>query len=187
MVEHTGSKWNPSIDDIEDRVDATVLTYRSAWAPNNPLLKRLHALTGWTMHNRFEEEQPEFEGEWYAEAGQVTAEYHSFYPRCSRCKRACRPDELNDDTACPSCEGDRTDYLVTVRPDVPGYREQPGGGDIEALGGEIVLGVFSGHDLREAYAMATWKLPKVFWKDRRLDEDPEAFGLRAYRLAREGG
>jgi len=187
MVENTGAKWNPLIDDIEDRVDATVLTYRSAWEPNNRMLERLHALTGWTMLNRFEEEQLESEGEWYAEAGKVTCEYHSFYPRCSRCNKASRPDELSEGQGeCPSCEGARADYLVTVRPDVPGYREQPGGADIEALGGDIVLGIFSGHDIREAYEMAKWKLPEVFWKDRRLDEDPQAFGLRAYRLAREG-
>jgi len=186
MVKNTGTKWNPFIDDIEDRVDSTFLTYRSAWAPNNRMLEKLHELTGWTMHNRFEEEQLESEGEWYAEKGQVTAEYHSFYPRCSRCNKACRPDELNDDNECPRCEGDRVAYLVTVRPDVPGYREHPGGGDIEALGGDIVLGLFSGHDIREAYEMARWKLPEVFWHNRLLDENPEAFGLRAYRLAKEG-
>lgn len=62
MVAHTGSKWNPNIYLVTDEGRATHLEYDSAWVPNNDLLVRLSELTGWTIHNAFEEEQPEFEG-----------------------------------------------------------------------------------------------------------------------------
>lgn len=69
MVENTGSKWNPEIFDIKEEKEGTFLAFDSAWSPLNPLLERLHKLTGWTIHNAFEEECPQFEGDFHAEEG----------------------------------------------------------------------------------------------------------------------
>ena len=67
MVKHTGAKWNPNICVREREPGLTVLDYDTAWMPNNLLLERLHKMTGWTIHNTFEEEQPEFEGDLHCE------------------------------------------------------------------------------------------------------------------------
>ena len=104
MVEHTGAKWNPSIDDIEAEEEHTVLRFKSAWVPSNPLLKRLHALTGWRIHNRFEEEQPEFEGDFHAEAGKCHEEVRPGRPPCLRCDAQTEYDDLNSYGECPSCD-----------------------------------------------------------------------------------
>lgn len=67
MVENTGSKWNPTIDAVSEENGLTILGFDSAWSPMNELLSRLHVLTGWTVHNEFEEEQPEYEGSFHCE------------------------------------------------------------------------------------------------------------------------
>lgn len=67
MVEHTGSKWNPTISAISEKNGVTFLGFDSAWSPMNELLERLHQLTGWVVHNEFEEEQPEYEGSLHCE------------------------------------------------------------------------------------------------------------------------
>jgi hypothetical protein len=118
MVEHTGSKWNPNISTITDDGSETFLAFESAWAPMNPLLKRLHALTGWTIHNRFEEEQPEFEGEFHAEAGECREELRPGSLRFSHCEEQCAYDDLDPEFGeCPSGALGRFNYLVTVEPD----------------------------------------------------------------------
>jgi hypothetical protein len=66
MVKNTGSKWNPTIHALEEN-GITYLGFDSAWSPMNELLERMHQLTGWTIHNEFEEEQPEFEGSFHCE------------------------------------------------------------------------------------------------------------------------
>lgn len=118
MVENTGSKWNPTIFIATDDGTGTFLAFDSAWAAMNPLLKRLHALTGWTIHNHFEEEQPEFEGYFHAEDGQCREEVRPGRPRCSQCEEQCADDDLEPDYGeCPSCALGRFDYLVTLEPD----------------------------------------------------------------------
>jgi hypothetical protein len=67
MVENTGSKWNPTISAISENSGTTQLGFDSAWSPMNELLERLHQLTGWTIDNEFEEEQPEYEGSLHCE------------------------------------------------------------------------------------------------------------------------
>lgn len=67
MVENTGSKWNPTIDVVSEENGLTILGFDSAWSPMNELLSRLHVLTAWTIHNEFEEEQPEYEGSFHCE------------------------------------------------------------------------------------------------------------------------
>jgi hypothetical protein len=67
MVDHTGAKWNPTISVISETNGVTYLGFDSAWCPVNELLERLHKLTGWTIHNEFEEEQPEYEGSYHCE------------------------------------------------------------------------------------------------------------------------
>lgn len=117
MVEHTGSKWNPAIFDAKEEKGSTFLAFDSAWAPMNPLLKRLHTLTGWTIHNYFEEEQPEFEGDFHAEAGQCREEVRPGRPRCSECGETCSYDDLEPEYGeCPTCALGRWNYLVTLEP-----------------------------------------------------------------------
>ncbi len=116
MVEHTGSKWNPEISIITDDITETFLAFKSAWTPMNPLLRRLHALTGWTIHNHFEEEQPEFEGDFHAESGKCREEVRPGRPRCTHCEERCAYDDLESEHGeCPSCALGRFDYLVTLR------------------------------------------------------------------------
>ncbi|UWR28315.1 hypothetical protein K3757_18645 (plasmid) [Sulfitobacter sp. S223] len=67
MVENTGSKWNPNLEGITEENGVTFLGFDSAWSPMNELLARLHILTGWTIHNEYEEEQPEYEGSFHCE------------------------------------------------------------------------------------------------------------------------
>jgi hypothetical protein len=67
MLVNTGAKWNPEISVISEKNGTTFLGFDSAWCPTNELLKHLHELTGWTIHNDFEEEQPEFEGSLHCE------------------------------------------------------------------------------------------------------------------------
>ncbi len=117
MVEHTGAKWNPNISTITDDVSETFLAFDSAWAPMNPLLKRLHALTGWTIHNRFEEEQPEFEGDFHAEEGQCWEDVRPGRPRCSECEELCGYDDIDPESGeCSTCALGRWNYLVTLEP-----------------------------------------------------------------------
>jgi|TARA_R100000935_G_scaffold57366_1_gene91170 hypothetical protein len=66
MVKNTGSKWNPTIH-ASDENGITSLGFDSAWNPMNELLERLHKLTGWTIHNEFEEEIPQYEGSFHCE------------------------------------------------------------------------------------------------------------------------
>lgn len=56
----TGSKWFPDLE-IEDQGDETILTYETAWAPNNGTLERLHNLTSWRITNEYEEPNMQFE------------------------------------------------------------------------------------------------------------------------------
>lgn len=76
MLEYAGGKWNPEVFIKSHDSSKTLLTFESAWAPMNPLLKRLHILTGWTIHNHFGQLDiaSEFEGDFYAEAGQCREE-----------------------------------------------------------------------------------------------------------------
>lgn len=67
MVDNTGSKWNPKISAISEENGVTYLGFDSAWSPVNELLERLHKITGWVIHNEFEEEQPEYEGSFHCE------------------------------------------------------------------------------------------------------------------------
>ncbi|MGB1265726.1 MAG: hypothetical protein ACPG6L_08345 [Nereida ignava] len=69
MIRITGTKWNPSVLVDASDMSVTKLTYRTAYEPNNRALERLHRLTGWEVHNAFEEEQPEFEGELHCANG----------------------------------------------------------------------------------------------------------------------
>ena len=54
-VENTGSKWSPEVYLDRGNEDETRIVYLTAWSPNNPLLKRLHELTGWSIVNDYEE------------------------------------------------------------------------------------------------------------------------------------
>lgn len=67
MTDNIGTKWNPHIDFIEESEGKTQLAFDTAWAPPLELLEHWHKLTGWTIHNEFEEEQPEFEGGFHCE------------------------------------------------------------------------------------------------------------------------
>ncbi|MGC1497934.1 MAG: hypothetical protein WA790_19170 [Sulfitobacter sp.] len=67
MVENTGAKWNVTISARSESDGVTSLCFDSAWSPTNGLLERMHELTGWTIHNEFEEEQPEYEGSFHCE------------------------------------------------------------------------------------------------------------------------
>lgn len=67
MVYHTGSKWNPEVPVIYETNGVTHLGFDSAWCPVNELLDRMHDMTGWTIYNEFEEEQPEYEGSFHCE------------------------------------------------------------------------------------------------------------------------
>lgn len=68
MVDNTGSKWNPIISNVSEDGGRTFLGFNSAWSPMNDLLGRLHQLTGWTVHNEFEDEGYESEGSFHCEA-----------------------------------------------------------------------------------------------------------------------
>jgi predicted RNA-binding Zn-ribbon protein involved in translation (DUF1610 family) len=74
----------------------------------NELLERLHQLTGWTIQNEFEEEQPEFEGSFHCEAGSCIRDIREGRPRCSTCEEQFPFEELDDDWGeCPKCIKER--------------------------------------------------------------------------------
>lgn len=144
MVETTGTKWNPIIRSIETVGGVTHVSFRTAWAPMNPLLERLHHLTGWTIHNRFEEEQPEFEGDFHAENGVCREDIRTGRGACSYCGMDYPVTELDEAYGeCPSCELDRSDYLVTQ---VVAYDQEDG----EDISKQRVVGIFSCHCTEDA-------------------------------------
>ena len=55
-IENTGTKWFPSIDNVQELGhDITELQYDTAREPNNIFLHRLHKLTDWKIENEYEE------------------------------------------------------------------------------------------------------------------------------------
>lgn len=50
----------------------------------------------------------------------------------------------------------------------------------------MVLGIFSARSIEEAYRLAFPEIPQAAFEYYDIEADPEAFGIRAYRLAREG-
>lgn len=59
MLEYVGTKWNPHIHSIAELEGHTHLGFESAWTAPNPLLARMHQLTGWKIVNRHDDPDAE--------------------------------------------------------------------------------------------------------------------------------
>jgi hypothetical protein len=51
----------------------------------------------------------------------------------------------------------------------------------------VVLGIFSARSQQEAYWLAFPEIPQAAFECYDIEADPERFGIRAYRLAKEEG
>lgn len=172
MADNTGSKWNPSIPTVFHGNDVTMLRFDSAWFPTNELLARLHLLTGWTIHNAFIEEQPQFEGSFHCENGQTTLDMGERWDRCSYCERRVCEEDVDDDYGeCPGCAVTRSNYEVT-------YTAQNG---VEA----IVIGDISVHSEEEAKRFASILVQHR--TNSALSDEAIQSQMVARKLGKEGG
>lgn len=86
---------------------------------------------------------------------------------------------------CPTCALGRSDYLVTLKPDIAA-KLAPKQTESFDLEGNVVLGLYSVRTLEHAYTQGIARLPEEAFGDVDIYSDPEGFGFRAYRLAKEG-
>ncbi len=84
MILHTWSKWYPTID-ITPTPDGVLLTYNTAWTPNNFALLKLSELTGWRIQNNYEVEGSWDQGICIMEKGAVIVDELHEYKRCHFC------------------------------------------------------------------------------------------------------
>lgn len=107
FVDNTGSKWSPEVYICHsDVAGVTVLSYDTAWSPNNGTLQRLHEKTGRTIRNEYREEGMQFAGCFICEAGDCRDEDREYLPICEICEQE-KPedafDEEADDRICNDC------------------------------------------------------------------------------------
>lgn len=112
-VEHTGSKWFPTIHHIESTKDnMTLLVFDTAWEPNNKLLEKLHQVTGWYLVNSYEEPGCEFEGVFYCQENSCTDIRWPFRPTCSICWNRKPQSQIscddNDLLVCTECQSEQS-------------------------------------------------------------------------------
>ena len=183
MLEYLGSKWNPRIDCIAEVEGDTHLGFDTAWSAPNALLERLHALTGWKIVNRHDEESPDYDAVFTCEDGRSSDERLPGTSTCSNCEDRCSSDDMDDDYGeCPTCVKGRDNYLVTIEPDGAAIINTGDKGSAD-LCGDVVLGVFSARSPKQAMLLSSNEVPAAAKEGWDWYNDPEGFGLRAYKLA----
>ena len=85
MADNVGTKWNPHIHSIAELEGHTHLGFESAWAAPNPLLARMHELTGWKMVNRHDDPDAEHDLLTTFEGGNCIEERLPGTTTCSNC------------------------------------------------------------------------------------------------------
>jgi hypothetical protein len=76
----------------------------------------------------------------------------------------------------------RADYLVTLEPDGAAIINTGEHGSAD-LCGDVALGVFSARSEMQAMLLATNEIPSAAMEGFDWHDDPESFGLKAYKLA----
>ena len=191
MVEYLGTKWNPRIDCIIEVEGGTHLGFDTAWSAPENLLRRLHDLTGWKIVNHYDEEDGDHDVVFTCEEGSCELELLPGTSTCSNCEDRWPCDDIDlEHGECPSCMIGRADYLVTIEVDGVACLNIGERGSAD-LHGDVSLGVFSGRSAKQAMILACCReVPSEAREGFNWYEDPESFGLKAYRLAasdEEGG
>lgn len=190
MLDQVGTKWNPRIEIVNEAEGTTHLGFDSAWSPPNELLTRLHAKTNWKIVNRHDDPDAEHDLVLTCEDGVCAFVQLPGTTTCTNCEGRWQRDDIDDEHGeCPLCRIGRADYLVTVEPDGAAIINTGERGSADLLG-DVVLGVFSARSHKQAMILACCQeVPQEAREGFDWYEDPESFGLKAYKLAdgEEGG
>jgi len=102
---------------------------------------------------------------------------------CGNCDERWPHDDIDVEFGeCPLCRIERANYLVTIEADGAAIINTGERGSAD-LCGDVVLGVFSARSAKQAMLLSTNEIPGAAKEGFDVYNDPEGFGLRAYKLA----